>query len=57
MMKRIACLVIVAAIVLPGCYESTACSRPEIVDWFLPGTTELDNSRHFWDQTSDHPYR
>ncbi len=56
MMKRIACLVIVAAIVLPGC-RSTAGSRPQIVDWFLPGTTELDNSRHFWDQTSDNPYR
>ncbi len=48
-MRKILWLIALAIMFVGGCAS--------VRELFLPGTSDLDNSRRFWDQRSDNPYR
>lgn len=55
-MKRNLLLLLIAVAVCIGC-RSSGGGLSGVANWFLPGDSSLDNSRRFWDQTTDNPYR
>jgi len=48
-MRKFSWIVAIGVVFLGGCAA--------VRDFLLPGNSELDKSRRFYDQTSDNPYR
>lgn len=48
-MRKVLWIIVVAIMLAGGCAA--------VRDMFLPSTDNYGDSRRFWDQTSDNPYR
>lgn len=48
-MRRFLWILAISFLLLGGCAA--------VRDLLLPGDSEFDEARRFWDQTSDNPYR